>query len=94
MRQIYERDSAQSTEVLLNFSIRTFMRMSGNWNSDDTAATIQEKVKHGKVETINRVMGSDEWLSIVTNPSLDKTQREDAIISMYVQRLRGFFRYA
>ena len=30
VRPIYERDKQQSTEVLLSFSVPTFLRMSGN----------------------------------------------------------------
>jgi len=30
VKKIYERDTRQSTEVLINFNFRAFMRMSGN----------------------------------------------------------------
>src|SRR5262249_4797500 len=32
VRQIFERKRTESTEVLINFSFKTFMRMSGNWS--------------------------------------------------------------
>lgn len=93
VRQIYERDKRQSTEVLINFNFRAFMRMSGNWNYADTADEIAAKVKTSKVETVNKVMGGDYWLNIVTDASLSKIAREDAVINSYVNRVREFFQY-
>ncbi|HUT54432.1 MAG TPA: three-Cys-motif partner protein TcmP [bacterium] len=93
VRQIYERDSSQSTEVLINFNFRTFMRMSGNWNYNDSASEVSNKVKDSKTETVNRVMGGDYWRAIVTNPSLDKIQREDAVVGAYMDKVRAFFNY-
>jgi hypothetical protein len=66
---IYDRDTKHSTEALINFSFRTFMRMSGNWNYADSASQVSGKVKQGKIETLNRVMGGDYWLEIITDPS-------------------------
>lgn len=93
VKQIYERDTSQSTEVLFNFSFKTFMRMSGNWSYTDSASEVANKVKQSKVETVNSVMGGDYWIGIVTNPALDKIQREDAVVSAYMQRVREFFRF-
>lgn len=45
VRQIYERDTRESTEVLINFNFRAFMRMSGNWGYGATADEIALKVK-------------------------------------------------
>jgi len=91
VKQIYERDLRRSTEVLINFNFRTFMRMSGNWSYGDSASEVSRKVKAGKVDTVNRVMGGDYWLDIVTNPSLDKIAREDAVVNAYMDRVRRFF---
>ena len=93
VRQIYERDRDQSTEVLINFNFRTFMRMSGNWNYDDSASEVANKVKESKTETVNSVMGGDYWLKIVIDSSMDKIQREDAVVGAYMDRVRGFFQY-
>jgi three-Cys-motif partner protein len=94
VREIYERDRSQSTEVLINISIRTLMRMSGNWSDEDAPATIAQKVKQSKVETVHRVMGTEVWQQVVTDWRLSKTEREDKLVELYVARLRQFFRYA
>lgn len=93
VRQIYERDSRKSTEVLINFNFRTFMRMSGNWSYADSASEVSRKVKAGKTETVNKVMGGDYWQAIITDPSLSKIDREDAVIAAYLERVRRFFPY-
>ncbi len=93
VRQIYERDTSQSTEVLINFNFRAFMRMSGNWGYGATADEIALKVKSSKIETVNRVMDGDYWRSIITDPSLDKIGREDKVVSAYVERIKRYFRY-
>jgi three-Cys-motif partner protein len=93
VRQIYERDTSQSTEVLINFNFNTFMRMSGNWSYSDSAGEAASKVKQSKVETVNSVMGGDYWIDIVTDPALDKIQREDAVVSAYMDRVREFFQF-
>ncbi len=90
VKQIYERNPSQSTEVLINFSFKTFMRMSGNWNYTDSGAEVARKVREGKVDTVDRVMGGDYWIQIVTDPALDKIQREDAVVDAYMQRVLTF----
>lgn len=93
VKQIYERDRSQSTEVLINFNFKTFMRMSGNWSYTDSASEVASKVKQSKAETVSGVMGGDYWIDIVTNPSLDRFQREDAVVAAYMDRVRESFRY-
>jgi len=93
VKQIYERDTKQSTEVLINFSFKTFMRMSGNWSYSDTAADVSRKIKEAKVETVNSVMDGDYWIGIITNPKLNKIERENAVVGAYLERVRQFFRY-
>ena len=93
VRQIYERDTNQSTEVLINFNFKTFMRLSGNWSYSDSASEVARKVKDAKVETVNAVMGGDYWLDIVTDHRLDKLQREDRVVGKYMELVREFFRY-
>jgi three-Cys-motif partner protein len=94
VRQIYERSPNQSTEVLINFSYPTVMRMSGNWSYGDSSEEISRRVKETKVETLDGVMGGNYWLPIVTNPGLDKVQREDAVVNAYTDRVREFFKFA
>ena len=94
VRQIYERNTKRSTEVLINFNFRTFMRMSGNWDYGDSPSEVSRKVKESKTETVNRVMGGDYWHSIITDPKLDKIAREDAVINAYLECVRQFFTYA
>lgn len=91
VKLIYDRDAGQSTEVLINFSFPTFMRMSGNWSYSDSADEISRKIKHSKADTVNRVMGGYYWIDIVTNRTLDKIQREDAVVGAYVERVAHFF---
>lgn len=69
------------------------MRMSGNWNYNDSASEIATKVKKAKIETVNRVMGGDYWQAIVADPSLNKTQREDAVVEAYMDCVRKFFQF-
>ena len=69
------------------------MRMSGNWGYADSASEISRKVKAGKIDTVNRVMGGDYWLKIITDSSLDKIAREDAVVGAYIQRVKQFFPY-
>lgn len=94
VRQIYERNPRQSTEVLINFNFRTFMRMSGNWGYADSVAVVAQKVKDAKIDTVDRVMGGDYWRSIVTDASLSRTAREDAVIEAYLGKVRQYFSYA
>ena len=94
VRQIYERSPKESTEVLINFSYPTVMRMSGNWSYGDSSEEISRRVKQAKVETLDRVMGGNYWLPIVTNPALNKVQREDAVVNAYTDRVRSFFKFA
>jgi three-Cys-motif partner protein len=94
VRQIYERAQRRSTEVLINFNFRAFMRMSGNWKYADSADEIARRVKEEKVETVNRVMGGEYWKDIILNPALTKIDREDAVIGAYLSRIREFFPYA
>lgn len=93
VKQICGRDTTQSTEVLINFNFKTFMRMSGNWSYTDSASEVARKVKEAKVETLNAVMGGEYWLDIVTDPKLDKIQREDRVVGGYMERVREFFEY-
>lgn len=93
VKQIYERDTSQSTEVLINFNFKTFMRMSGNWSYTDSADDVARKVRGSKIETVNSVMGGNYWIELVTNPRLDKIQREDAVVGAYMDRVRAFFQY-
>lgn len=94
VRQIYQRNPRRSTEVLINFNFRTFMRMSGNWNYGDSSSEVSRKVKESKTETVNRVMGGDYWQSIITDPKLDKIAREDAVVNAYLACVQQFFAYA
>lgn len=93
VKKIYERDTRQSTEVLINFNFRAFMRMSGNWAYEDTPSDVARKVKASKIATVNAVMGGDYWLPLITNSRLSKTEREDAVVDAYIERVRNFFRY-
>ena len=93
VKQIYARDTNQSTEVLINFNFKTFMRMSGNWSYSDSVTEVARKVKDSKVETVNRVMGGDYWLGLITDPGLDKIEREEAVVGAYMERVRQFFQY-
>ncbi len=93
VKQIYERDTAQSTEVLINFNFKAFMRMSGNWSYADSVDEVARKVKESKIEKVNSVMGGDYWLAIVTNPALNKIQREDAVVDAYMGQVRKYFKY-
>lgn len=93
VRQIYERTKRRSTEILINFNFRAFMRMSGNWGYADSASDVATKVKASKIETVNRVMGGEYWQAIVTNPALNKIAREDAVVNAYLDRIREFFTY-
>ncbi len=93
VKQICERDRSQSTEVLINFSFKTFMRMSGNWSYSASAKEVAQKVKRAKVETVNSIMGGDYWRGIVTDPKLDKIERENVVVEAYVERVRRFFCY-
>jgi len=91
--RVFKRNPSQSTEVLINFNFRAFMRMSGNWDFSDTPDEVARKVKASKTDTVNRVMGGSYWQPIVTDPKLDKFQREDAVVGAYMARLREFLKY-
>lgn len=93
VKQIYERKRTQSTEVLINFSFKTFMRMSGNWKYGESPQSVEEKIKQAKVDVLNAVMGGDYWVKIITNPALDKIQRENAVVDAYMSRIREYFEY-
>lgn len=93
VRQIYARDCTQSTEVLINFNFKTFMRMSGNWAYNESAADVARRVKESKIDTVNSVMGGDYWIDIITDPRLDKIAREDAVVNAFMERVRQFFEY-
>lgn len=93
VKQIYERNPQQSTEVLINFNFKAFMRMSGNWNFKDSPDEISRKVKASKVERINSVMGGDYWIGIITDPKIDKLKREDLVVAAYMNLVRKYFDY-
>ena len=94
VKPIYDRDTKHSTEALINFSFRTFMRMSGNWNYADSASQVSSKVKQGKIETLNRVMGGDYWRGIITDSALDSLARENAVMRAYRKRVREYLPHA
>jgi three-Cys-motif partner protein len=94
LKKIAERGLLRSTEILMNFSFRQFMRMSGNWNFTDSATEISEKVKKAKKETVDRVMGGNYWQNIITNQALDKIKREDAVLEAYLHHVRELFPFA
>jgi three-Cys-motif partner protein len=94
IRQIFQRNPSRSTEVLINFNFRTFMRMSGNWNYAASAQEVAEKVKASKVETVNQAMGGDYWQAIVLDPKLNKLDREDAVVQAYLCQLKKYVRFA
>lgn len=93
VKQIYERNPQQSTEVLINFNFKAFMRMSGNWKFNDSTDDISRKVKASKVERINSVMGGDYWMGIITDPKIDKLKREDLVVAAYMNLVRKYFDY-
>jgi three-Cys-motif partner protein len=93
VKQIYERDTSDSTEVLINFNFKAFMRMSGNWNYTDAATDIARKVKESKIERVNSVMGGNYWNDIITDPTVDKLRREDLVVDAYKEQIRNYFRY-
>jgi three-Cys-motif partner protein len=94
VRRIYERMERVSSEVLMNFSYRAFMRLSGNWNYADSASKIAAEVKKEKIETVDRVMGGEYWRDIIFDPSLSSVGREEAVISAYLGRIREVCPYA
>ncbi len=93
VKQIYERDTSNSTEVLINFNFKAFMRMSGNWNYTDAATEIARKVKESKIDRINSVMGGNYWKDIITDPTVDKLSREDLVVDAYKEKIRNYFCY-
>lgn len=93
VKQIYDRGTQQSTEVLINFNFRAFMRTSGNWDFNDSITEIERKVKAAKTDTINAVMGGDYWQKIITDPKTDKLQREDLVVDAYKTLVRRYFQY-
>ncbi len=94
VRKIYERMGRVSSEVIMNFSYRAFMRLSGNWNYADSASKISAAVKKEKIETVNRVMGGDYWKDIIFDNSLSSVAREEAVISAYLAKIREVCPYA
>lgn len=94
IRQIFQRNPSRSTEVLINFNFRTFMRMSGNWNYAASAEEVAERVKASKVETVNEAMGGDYWQAIVLDPNLNKLDREDAVVQAYLSQIKKYVRFA
>lgn len=93
VKQIYERDTSDSTEVLINFNFKAFMRMSGNWNYSDAATEIARKVKESKVDKVDSVMGGNYWRDIITDPTVDKLAREDLVVNAYKEKIRNYFCY-
>lgn len=88
VRKIYDRMNNVSSEVLMNFSFRAFMRLSGNWNYADSASEIAAKVKEEKIQTVNRVMGGEYWRDIIFDPKLTSIAREEAVMASYLGRIR------
>jgi hypothetical protein len=54
LRRVFARGEAQSTEVLINFSFPTFMRMSGSWSYDESA-------EHSEPFDGWRLLGTDRY---------------------------------
>ena len=93
VKQIYKRDTSDSTEVLINFNFKAFMRMSGNWNYTDAATEIARKVKESKIDRVDGVMGGNYWKDIITDPTVDKLSREDLVVNAYKEKIRNYFCY-
>lgn len=77
-----------STELLLNFSYRSFLRLTGNKEDVEEDDTAVLKVKKGKIKTVNEVMGGEYWLEIVSDKSLSRLKKEDALLEAYKKRIR------
>jgi len=93
IRPTLERDPRQSTEVLINFSYPSFMRLAGNWDYDDSLETVGEKVKEAKVDLVNAVMNGDYWLKVILTTA-DKVDREHAVVDAYKDTALGpYFDY-
>jgi len=92
--KIFRRVRIASTEILVNFSYKTLARHSGNWWFDDEEDDIVRKVKAAKKDMVNRVMGGNYWIAIVTDRSLSKFEREVKVLEMYANRYKKHFNYA
>jgi three-Cys-motif partner protein len=93
LRKIFQRVTIASTEVLVNFSYTSFARHSGNWSFEDDENEIARKVKATKKEMVNRVMGGDYWIDIVTDVNLSKFEREVKVLQTYANQYREHFNY-
>lgn len=93
LEKVFQRVAIASTEVLVNFSYTSFARHSGNWFFEDEEGDIARKVKAAKKDMVNRVMGGDYWIDIVTDCNLSKFEREEKVLEMYANRYRKHFKY-
>lgn len=74
-----------ATEVLLNFSLPGLRRNAGHLTSKSTDSRYL-KARATLIERVDRTLGGDWWHSIWET---DSKQREAAIVSGYVERLRS-----
>jgi three-Cys-motif partner protein len=74
-----------ATEVLLNFSLPGLRRNAGHLTSKSTDSRYL-KARATLIERVDRTLGGDWWHSIWET---DTKQREAAIVSGYVERLRS-----
>lgn len=93
LERIFKRVYISSTEVLVNFSYPSFARHAGNYTVNDDEDTVASKVKKAKKDMVNRVMGGNYWVEIMTDRSLSVSKRETKVLEVYANRYREHFNF-
>ena len=95
--EVVERILARpgTTELLLHFSDKTFMRMAGYLDENDERRPAGIKVGEAKLARLDALMGSKRWRMLWSHPDVDGEQAIEATVKLYLETLRDAgWRYA
>ncbi len=91
--QVFQRATAESTELLINFNYKALKRLagicrnlgSGNPILNDQALLIKS--------IVDEALNGGWWLEIMNSGNLDDDQKLDSIMNKYLDFFRNFFRW-
>lgn len=79
---------SKTTELLIHFSDKSFRRMAGHLDDNDTRTEVGQAVADAKVARLDAVIGSKMWQRIWLDKDRSTDERIEAIIKLYCSQLR------
>lgn len=102
MKSVYDqiKNSGSSIEVLMNFNVAIFMRwaLAAMKRNSDLPNEAFESLADDPNESVERqtlsgIAGGDYWIEIASNDSLCFSEKLQAFLAEYVNRMSGAFQY-